>query len=672
MSCRRASRRTTHRTRQATQRGRSSKNPNLSDDSTRKKQPPQDAADEKKDSGIDQLPWAVRLGVRVERVNRTFPVMDQVVLVPDAATLVDEVSRWSIHGRWPVLIEDGVFTPMFIRSFEPAKVVRRESVGTLPNTREQRQTLIEQCIVRVWGGNEQTDSPADVFASLNHEPAGVVITSTDDPAWPAAYILAVGRGQPIGWLDDEYGRNINQMPGADVASGLIMAVEGVLEDIGYPYESLGDTIETITICRNIAGRMQHPPRSGAKPVPTAMTDLLGRHTNNERYAFAGWIFGDASRSTYTAMCSLFLDRTEYWLANTYGTTGNWGRYGFDGLIDAVHRRGFTTQHRSAAQLSRDDWLNMLPGGVSADVLLMNSKGNADFFDVAGTGGRMRAGDVPILHTPAALQMIHSWSMRSPAQVNTVGGQWFERGVYAYVGSVAEPQLSAFIPSGPVSERLTRGVPFLIACRHWEGRLQVQTPWKVNTFGDPLMICRPPILIAQRIEGDAADRGVVLEDHARALLTQVRDAAAPSADLFVEAVATLDLLGRDEMVLDVWRLADAAEHGDAAAAGALSAMFRLRERELFMRAYAAIDRPTERQKTMFWHLMLPNLGSTPSAEELVQFTRSLRASSGAFDLERIAGRVKRVLGMQHLQQLVDQQLEQRWNEPTQRMLRRLLK
>ena len=651
------------------------RNPNLSDDVAARKDPPPSelrTEQDKNEDGIDQLPWAIRLGIRVERVNRSFPVMDQVVLVPDVATLVDEVARWSVDGRWPVLIEDDVLTPMFIAGFEPARVIRRESVGALPGTRDERQRLIEQSIVRIWGGNEQTSSPEDVFASLDHEPAGVVVTSMDDSAWPAGFILAAGRGQPIGWLDDAFGRNINQTPGADVASALIGSVEKILNDAGYPYGSLGDTIETITICRNIAGRMQHPPRAGAEPVATAMTDLLGRHANNERYAFAGWIFGDEARSVYVAMCSLFLDRTDYWLANTYGTTGNWGRYAFDDLIDALHRRGFTTQHRSAGELSRDDWLRMLPGGVKADVVLMNSKGNADFFDVAGTGGRMRAGDVPILHTPAALQMIHSWSLRSPAQVNTIGAQWLERGVYAYVGSVAEPQLSAFIPSGPLSERLTRGVPLLIACRHWEGRMQVQTPWKVNTVGDPLMICRPPILIAERVAGTAADRGDVLDEQARVLLTQIRDAEAPAADLFVEAISTLDLLGRDEMVLDVWRLADAAGHDAAVSGAALPAMFRLRERDLFRRAYASIDRPTERQKTLLWHLMLPDLGSAPTAEDLSQFTRSLRRSSGPFDLERIAGRVKRVLGMRHLQQLVDQQLEQRWNEPTQRVLRGLLK
>ena len=49
----------------------------------------------------DQLHWAVKLGLRVEQVNRAFPVVDFVVLVPDGATYLDELGKWSPQGRWP-------------------------------------------------------------------------------------------------------------------------------------------------------------------------------------------------------------------------------------------------------------------------------------------------------------------------------------------------------------------------------------------------------------------------------------------------------------------------------------------------------------------------------------------------------------------------------------------
>ena len=73
----------------------------------------------------DQLHWAVKLGLRIEQVNRAFPVVDCVVLVPDAATYLDELGKWSPRGRWPVLFEDDQLAPMFIRRFRPSRVYRR-------------------------------------------------------------------------------------------------------------------------------------------------------------------------------------------------------------------------------------------------------------------------------------------------------------------------------------------------------------------------------------------------------------------------------------------------------------------------------------------------------------------------------------------------------------------
>jgi hypothetical protein len=83
-------------------------------------------------------------------------------------------------------------------------------------------------------------------------------------------------------------------------------------------------------------------------------------------------------------------------------------------------------------------------------------------------------------------MIHSWSASDPDDRNTVSGRWLVNGAYAYVGSVHEPFLSAFIPPKLMVDRLKRGTPFLIAAR------QLQSPpWKVATIGDPLMSIAKP-------------------------------------------------------------------------------------------------------------------------------------------------------------------------------------
>ena len=48
---------------------------------------------------LEELPWPVRLGARVAAVERAVPVADRVVLVPDAATFLDELSKWSLRQR---------------------------------------------------------------------------------------------------------------------------------------------------------------------------------------------------------------------------------------------------------------------------------------------------------------------------------------------------------------------------------------------------------------------------------------------------------------------------------------------------------------------------------------------------------------------------------------------
>ncbi|MHC4711022.1 MAG: hypothetical protein ACYTA3_11540, partial [Planctomycetota bacterium] len=96
--------------------------------------------------------WAAALGMRVARVNAAFPTVDQVVLVPDEATYVEELSRWSPRGRWPVLFADDLLAPMFIRRFKPAHVIRRDpGAGATSVTRQQ----LEAVVVRAWGGDPQ-------------------------------------------------------------------------------------------------------------------------------------------------------------------------------------------------------------------------------------------------------------------------------------------------------------------------------------------------------------------------------------------------------------------------------------------------------------------------------------------------------------------------------------
>jgi len=146
----------------------------------------------------NETPWPVVLGQRTAALERDWPIVDQVVLVPDGRTYLDELAKWSPAGRWPVLIEDRFYAPMFIRAFAPARVVRRASVGSMPADRAEREKLIATSAAEAIH-----DGFADVVgaaAKRGITPSMVVIASADDRRAEVRRALgrARARGRPHG------------------------------------------------------------------------------------------------------------------------------------------------------------------------------------------------------------------------------------------------------------------------------------------------------------------------------------------------------------------------------------------------------------------------------------------------------------------------------------------
>jgi hypothetical protein len=603
--------------------------------------------------------WAIALGMRAEQVNRAFPTVDQVVLVPDEATYIDELARWSPQGRWPVLFEDGHLAPMFIRHFGPGRVIRREPADNEQAAAPVTKRRIEATVIRVWGGNPQQDTIRGVCDRHGYVPPGVVIASTNDPAWAAAVALAAGRGQPIGWLD-ESSANPNRMLDAEAARRLSKAVDDLVTATGYPHDRLGDAIETITVCRAVAGRAEIPFPGGA-PTIVAVTDLLGRRDNGERYAFAGWIFGDHARSAYTAMCSLFLTRHRFLLVNTYPAGDPWGAYDTKVAAMALADRGFTTLSRRGRDAGLRAWLAALPGGVSGDVLAMNSKGNAGFFDL--TDGRAYPGDVPMLNEPLAVHFTHSFSMRSPGNASTVAGRWLQRGAYAYVGAVDEPGLAAFLTPTDLAERWTAGVPFLVGARRWRD----SGPWKVSVYGDPLMGCLPPGSPA-RLSPPDDDRGLDLKMHAARVMRRI--ASDKTGTEIPEAIRTLALLGQDEIAVQMWRYAAESER-PAAAAPALGSLFRAGRHDDFVAAWRLVDDHDDRAVDMLWHLLTPRLGGADAAT-LRLLVSKIRPGQAEADLERLLAPLTAAFGAAFARQTIQREINRTTNPRARRRLEKLLK
>jgi len=596
---------------------------------------------------FEQLPWPIQLGLRSAKVTEAFPLVDRVVLVPDTATYLDELGKWSPRGRWPVLIEDARFAPMFVRRFKPAQLIRREPVAA----KELTAADLDRIVIHAFGGADAVPSIRAVFEAQKYPPPGVVITSLKDPAWTAAVALAAGHGQPIAMLDDSFGGPDEEL-NATTAQRLTDAVTELVLKQGYPWEKLGDAIDTITICRDMPVRATG---LNSADTPVATTDLLGRNSDATRYAYAGWIFGDEIRSAYVAMCSLFLAREQAWMVNGYPSDGEWGTYATGKAAVELQTRGFTAQDFLGPSANEASWLRLLMGGVSADMILVNSKGNTDFFDL--TEGKGHPYDAPILNTPAIVQFIHSWAMNKPGDASCVGGTWIDRGAYAAVGSVHEPFLSAFVPPGELANRCVNFVPFLIAARWWDGQHPLAKPWRVMTYGDPLMLCAPPVpppngvgktRITQPIES-----GVDLTEQVKQFMRDTK--TDESGESYAKALAILDMLGKDEIAEQLWTAADAAGKGGVAARAALPALFRMRDTKKFMQAWDQLRGRDAVCLDMLWHLMWPRAAGVRADKDLLlQMQSAIRQPIPIYDLRRLAPALRIAFDEGHAREVIERE------------------
>lgn len=424
--------------------------------------------------------WAINLGQRIRTLRQNIPTIDQVILVPDADTFLVAIQDWSLKGRYPILIKDSQYTPLFINSFKPKKVINLPSVKPLNN--DQKINLIYQAIANSWGA-ENYQSLKEKWQELNWIPPGVVITSKSDPAYLGAVALAADRGEPLVFLEEDFGKP-NDTLNLKQWQNLQEKVENLVKNTGYSYDQLGDNIDTITLVKNLAIKYQSPYN---KQEQLAVTDGLGRDKNDKRWAITGVVYGTSIRSVYMAMCGIFLQQKTAFLYDSYDHNEPWINYQMKTASADLKKENFKTELWQRPKARLKTWLKLIKKPWQYDLIVINSKGNPDFFHVGNKSAYVK--DIPNLKVPAILHLIHSWSLAFPDDINTVGGRWLDKGIYAYVGSVNEPYLWAFIPPKYLIKRMKNGVPFLIASRYFDS-----PPWKIATIGDPLIVMNnKPIL-----------------------------------------------------------------------------------------------------------------------------------------------------------------------------------
>lgn len=621
-----------------------------------------------------QVPWFIELGRRVAAVRERMPTENRVVLVPDEATFLDEISRWkagrsvldkssataAAKGCWPVLIEDDVYTPMFIRAFRPAKVVRRTEKAPPLTDADAVRAAIRRSVLLPWFAEPDTAGDyRSAFARQDHTPAGVVVFSAGDATFVAAAALAAAEGLIPVEVQGDFGT-----PGSVMDQATFGRLDAAIRDgftaTGVDYRRLGDPLDAAAVCLNMAQRAKldlppsrRPSIPGMPAVspedPSAVSDALARNDDGSRYAICGTIFGTPTRAAYMAMCSVFLPRQDVWCFDSYANAPpQFEPYRFTQVQPLFTRSGFRARTLQASEAGLAGWRTLLMTGFECDALFLNSSGNADFFDLGPPGATAPSdsagpGDVPVLSRPLALSMVHSWSLMAPDDRETVGGRWLDSGVYAYVGSVHEPYLSGFYPPPRQIVRMMDLTPFLVAARQFDGEPFAAT-WRIATIGDPLMLCaapeawRPPDRLSPTplLPGEEDAVAGCIEALGRSKGDS--DGAAT-----LEAMHRLARLGKDAEVASLWRLAAGRPWSVRVASAALDSLFVRREADAFLEAYARTPTPTSRQRDMLWQLWGPRLSQLQDPSRLELFASSVRRTWPSKDWERLRGPYAAALG-----------------------------
>jgi hypothetical protein len=632
-----------------------------------------------------KTPWCVELGLRVAGVESKVPVIDRVVLVKDEAAFLDEIAHWRLESRWPVLIEDDVYAPQFIRAFKPAQVLRRVDKAPAIDDPAALKAAIQKAVASVWNAATPDATPLQAITAQTYTPPGIAAMSPADPAWVAGVALAAGRGLVPAFLEGNFG-GANDTLAPDKFAEFAKSVEALFAGVGLPYNRLGDALDALALCRTTAQLTQvdvpanqRPSGRGMPPIkptdPVATTDALCRNADGSRYAFCGAIFGTSKYAAYAAMCSLFLSRETIGGFDSY-QAGDYSSYDFVEFAQKLPESGYKVQIWSGPKAHMADWRQLLAQGFDGSVLFVNSSGYYDFFDLGNPGKvpmpeRGSPGDVPVLSLPLALHMVHSWSLNAPATRDTIGGRWLEAGVYAYVGSVHEPFLMAFCAPAEVMARCEAFVPFLIASRQWDGPFAA--PWRVATLGDPLMLAMAPksVKAAPRVAPPPPVPGQEdLTANCRKLLARSKDDrdGLPS----IAAMRELIHRGEDRIAAQFWLSCADKSFAPRVAPLALEPLFRQRDADQFLAAYRMVPEPSARAKDMLWQLWGEQLTRVRDGDTILLFEQAVRSPWAVNDWRRLMPVLGRLIDVEHAQSALQRAIQREKDPSQQKLLRELAK
>lgn len=637
------------------------------------------------------LEWLQSLGSQTQKVKNSISVIDQIVLVKNENDFLSEISNWSSEEQWPILFEDDPLAWQFINSFKPKKVLIHKSSNNEKISKEKIELLL----------NTIHKNNNSIYQSI----PGTVLMSIDDPSWTAGISLALGRGQRIAWLDKSWGK-MGSILEVKETLDLLTTIQKTVSKKFKNWNSLGDDLDAVTVCKNIPGtakwkfnkatRPYDPPKvPGANPNLVAITDLIGRDPfSTKRWAITGLIFGTAMDAARVAMSSLFLNRDSWLLVETYPNNPPWNLFRLDSVHKALKESGSSSSYIDQSlnskfiekEIELNNFIAKNRWGMNSDIVLFNSQGESNNFGL-GHGentNKVSSNYFPISNKPFIISIIHSWSARHLGSDKTVGGRILKHGGYAYVGSVVEPGLAGFkTPSQLVANAHPKGkhIPFLPSARLFNKNIPASNPWMIQTFGDPLMMLgsqRNKILPGEIEKNKYEDTFEIAKKESQNAINALKE--NKPAQEFLEKAAKYFFLSNtnvknqniNEYLRDLWKLAcNRKIQNSRIARIVLPALYKLRDKEEIARSALIILKPTLFEKDLVWSALSAHPNKC-SNHELSALLKTVRETSPETDLVRIDELVAQKLGGNVLREKLNEISKYKLTPKSKKEIQRLQK
>ncbi len=413
-------------------------------------------------------------------------VINTVVLVPDEASLIRAMGAWTEETYFPVLIDDGWFSAMFIDAFGPRRVVHYAATEAVDASGMEK--LVRGLARRHGEVMARYYTPKPAPAAMPAAPPGGVVIDAGGTQRGAGLALALGRGEPIVW----YSYTGDARATLSHPDAQQLAAE-VTDSLGRTGLFSNQSWSGITLAVSLPLVYNAPPASDAeshkamRPMGLmAFDDLLGR-ANGIRLGVTGRLTRDAMQANYQAMCSLFLQPKRALLVDDYGRRPGeaFEHYRLE-LAQELLRGRMKSELLTGEGLTLATYRAAIAPRHDLDLLLINSSGFPARWAISGNENAS-PDDIPI-GRPLAVHMIHSYSAAEPQNPDTIAGRAIAGGAFWYYGSVHEPYLVAFeYPTSIIARALT-GTPLAFAAKQLPGHPMYQ-PWKLTVIGDPLYAFR---------------------------------------------------------------------------------------------------------------------------------------------------------------------------------------